>query len=43
MRPTFDIAPLRVSGRAEADGKTFRLWAEDADGWLTMQPTATLA
>ncbi|MGJ7495371.1 FAS1-like dehydratase domain-containing protein [Variovorax sp. RT4R15] len=43
VRPTFDIAPFRVHGRPEADGKTFRLWAEDADGWLTMQATATLA
>ncbi|MDM0037729.1 MaoC family dehydratase N-terminal domain-containing protein [Variovorax sp. J22G21] len=43
VRPTFDIAPFRVHGRPEADGKTFRLWGEDADGWLTMQATATLA
>ena len=43
VRPIFDIAPFRVHGRPEADGKTFRLWAEDADGWLTMQATATLA
>lgn len=25
------------------DGKTFTLWGEDADGWLTMQATAVLA
>jgi 3-methylfumaryl-CoA hydratase len=43
VRPTFDIAPFRVHGRPEADGKSFRLWGEDADGWLTMQATATLA
>ena len=43
VRPTFDIAPFRVHGRPEADGKTFSLWGEDADGWLTMQATATLA
>jgi 3-methylfumaryl-CoA hydratase len=43
VRPTFDTASFRVHGRPEADGKSFRLWAEDADGWLTMQATATLA
>ena len=43
VRPLFDIAPFRVHGRPEADGKTFRLWAEDADGWLAMQATAALA
>jgi 3-methylfumaryl-CoA hydratase len=43
MRPSFDTAPLRVHGRPDAGGKTFQLWAEDADGWLTMQATATLA
>ena len=44
VRPTFDIAPFQVHGRPDADdGSTFRLWAEDADGFLTMQATATLA
>ncbi|OUM00576.1 acyl-CoA dehydrogenase [Variovorax sp. JS1663] len=43
VRPLFDIASFRVHGRPEADGRTFRLWAEDADGWLAMQATATLA
>ena len=50
VRPTFDLAPFRVHGKPEAvgagaagDGKTFRLWGEDADGWLTMTATATLA
>jgi len=42
IRPTFDTAPFRVHGRPESDGRTVRLWAEDADGWLTMQATATL-
>ena len=46
VRPTFDIAPFKLHGRpdlaANADGKTFSLWGEDADGWLTMQATATL-
>ncbi len=43
VRPLFDIAPFRIHGRPEADGQSFRLWGEDADGWLTMQATATLA
>ncbi len=50
VRPTFDTgddAPFRLHGRpdlaANADGRTFSLWGEDADGWLTMQATATLA
>ena len=47
VRPTFDIAPFKLHGQpdlaADADGKTFSLWGEDADGWLTMQATATLA
>ena len=43
VRPTFDIAPFRVHGKPEADAKTFSLWGEDADGWLTMQATAVLA
>jgi 3-methylfumaryl-CoA hydratase len=43
LRPTFDLARFSVRGRPEgADGKTFRLWGEDADGWLTMQASATL-
>jgi len=44
VRPTFDIAPFQLHGRPDADdGSTFRLWGEDADGFLTMQATATLA
>ncbi|MFM9923155.1 MaoC family dehydratase N-terminal domain-containing protein [Variovorax sp. H27-G14] len=47
VRPTFDTAPFRVHGKpteSSAGGsKTFSLWAEDADGWLTMQATAVLA
>ncbi|SCX46953.1 MaoC family dehydratase N-terminal domain-containing protein [Variovorax sp. EL159] len=46
VRPTFDIAPFRVHGKlaeGNSDGKTFSLWGEDADGWLTMQATAVLA
>ena len=43
VRPTFDIAPFRVHGRPDADGQRYSLWGEGADGWLTMQATATLA
>ncbi|MDN6884293.1 MaoC family dehydratase N-terminal domain-containing protein [Variovorax sp. CAN2819] len=43
VRPTFDIAPLRVHGKPGGDAKTFNLWGEDADGWLTMQAKAVLA
>ena len=40
LRPTFDGQPLRVCGRRE--GASVRLWAQDAEGWLTMDATATL-
>ena len=43
VRPLFDIAPFSVCGRAEADGKTVKLWAADAAGWLATDATATLA
>ena len=43
VRPLFDIAPFTVCGRPEADGKTVKLWARDASGWLAMDATATLA
>lgn len=42
VRPTFDTAAFRVHGKP-AGGQSFNLWAEDADGWLTMQATAVLA
>jgi 3-methylfumaryl-CoA hydratase len=41
LRPTFDGRPRRVSGRR--DGDTLRLWAQDHEGWLTMDAQATLA
>jgi 3-methylfumaryl-CoA hydratase len=41
LRPTFDGRPMRVNGRL--DGTTLRLWAQDHEGWLTMDATATLA
>jgi 3-methylfumaryl-CoA hydratase len=42
VRPTFDLNPFRVNGQLQDDGKTIRLWAQDHDGWLTMDATATL-
>ena len=42
VRPTFDPHPLRVNGALQSDGKTVRLWAQDHEGWLTMDATATL-
>jgi 3-methylfumaryl-CoA hydratase len=42
VRPTFDPHPLRVNGELSQDGKTVRLWAQDHEGWLTMDATATL-
>ena len=43
VRPTFDLHPFSVHGKPSADGKTVELWAQDHEGWLTMQGTATLA
>ncbi|MEO7338565.1 MAG: MaoC family dehydratase N-terminal domain-containing protein [Caldimonas sp.] len=42
VRPTFDLHPFRVNGALQDDGRTVRLWAEDHEGWLTMDATATL-
>jgi 3-methylfumaryl-CoA hydratase len=42
VRPTFDLHPFRISGRPSDDGKRVHLWAQDHDGWLTMDATATL-
>ena len=42
VRPTFDLHPFRVNGALQHDGKTVRLWAQDHEGWLTMDATATL-
>ena len=41
IRPTFDLHPFRVC--AQPDGQTVTLWAQDHEGWLTMQGQATLA
>ena len=42
VRPTFDLHPFRLNGQPSADGKTVQLWAQDHEGWLTMQGTAEL-
>jgi len=47
IRPTFDIHSFKVSARPDLEkdpsGKTISIWAEDHQGWLTMQATAVLA
>jgi 3-methylfumaryl-CoA hydratase len=46
IRPTFDINPFSVSATPDLaldpSGKTIRVWAQDHEGWLTMQATAVL-
>jgi len=43
VRPAFDLHPFSVHGKPSSDGKTIELWAQDHEGFLTMQGTATLA
>ena len=42
MRPMFDIHHFFVCGEPASDGKTFRLWAKDHEGWLAMDSTAVV-
>jgi 3-methylfumaryl-CoA hydratase len=46
IRPTFDINPFSVSAKPDLEkdpsGKTISVWAQDHEGWLTMQATAIL-
>ena len=42
LRPTIAGRPMRVNGAPQADGKTVQLWAQDHEGWLTMDATVTL-
>jgi 3-methylfumaryl-CoA hydratase len=42
LRPTFDTNQFSVCGKPAGDGKTFSLWAQDHDGWLTMDATAVI-
>lgn len=37
VRPTCDLHPFRVCGQPASDGKSARLWAQDHEGWITMQ------
>ena len=40
VRPTFDLHPFRINGRRV--GNEVELWAQDHQGWLTMDAVATL-
>ncbi|MDY0106541.1 MAG: MaoC family dehydratase N-terminal domain-containing protein [Giesbergeria sp.] len=42
VRPTFDLHPFSVHGKPSSDGKSIELWAQDHEGFLTMQGTAEL-
>jgi 3-methylfumaryl-CoA hydratase len=41
VRPTFAGRPMRVCGRQR--GSTIFLWAQDNEGWITMNATAEIA
>ena len=43
VRPTFDQNPMRVNGNPSPDGRGVQLWAQDHEGWLTMQAEAQFA
>jgi 3-methylfumaryl-CoA hydratase len=46
LRPTFECADQRemqVNAQPQSDMNRLRLWAQDHEGWLTMQATAELA
>ncbi len=40
VRPTFDLHAFKVNG--QRDGNSVKLWAQDHEGWLTMDAVATL-
>ncbi len=42
VRPVFDIHQFFVCGEPQPDGKTFKLWVKDHEGWLTMDATAVI-
>jgi 3-methylfumaryl-CoA hydratase len=42
VRPVFDIHPFFACAEPQADGKRFRLWARDHEGWLAMDATAVI-
>ena len=43
LRPTFEPQAFRLNAQPSADGKSVRLWAQDHEGWLTLQGTAELS
>ncbi len=43
LRPSFDLRPLRLNAQPSSDARSVRLWAQDPEGWLTLQGTALLA
>jgi len=43
LRPTFDLYPYRLNAQPAADGTSVRVWAQDHEGWLTLQGTVKLA
>jgi 3-methylfumaryl-CoA hydratase len=46
IRPAFECSDqrhLRVNAQMLTDGQHCRLWAQDHEGWLTMQAQAELA
>ena len=43
VRPTFDLNAIRMNGeRSATSATTVKLWAQDHEGWLTMDAVATL-
>jgi len=43
VRPIFDTTPFTVCGRIDDARRSAALWARDAEGFLAMEATATLA
>ena len=43
VRPTFDLQPFHLNAQPSADGRMVRVWAQDHEGWLTMQGDVQLA
>ena len=47
IRPTFDTHSFHIGAlpdlQRDPSGKTYAVWAQDHEGWLTMQATAVLA
>ena len=47
IRPTYDTHPFQIGAKPDLErdpsGKTIAVWAQDYEGWLTMQATAVLA